>query len=566
MAIEVEGPDGGVIEFPDGTPDATIKSVMAKTYGRQQVNSADATIPTQQPQANRSFAQPMIAPAARGVTPGQDAIDSFQSGLVRGGIGLAMLPGNIETLGRMGVNYAGKKLGASGDVVSPEPMLPNSKHAEQMLADIRGKDLYQPQTTAGQYARTVGEFAPNMIFPGSVAQRVLGNTIAPAVASETAGQATEGTSFEPYARLAGALVGSRGVTPNPIGDPVRAQAVQTLNKEGVNAISAGQTTGNMPLRWTEQALADLPFVGAAQRMNEKAGDQFTKAALKRVGVDANRATPDVLRAVDDRVGTVYQTVAQQGAVPVSQRLVNDVEMVAQRYARQSAPALTNGLPAALASDVKALLNPRAPSYMTGAQYLEWSTQIKAAARGTKDQATKSALYDLQSKLDDGMERFLRQRGAADLTKEFKKARNDYRNLIVIENAVSSGEKGALGIITPNALETATRQMQGVKQYTEGKGDFTKLARAGSAILRPLPNSGTAQRSAVASGLAAVGSIAGGGPIGALSGVAVPAVIGRALMSKPVQTYLKNQTAPALASRNPASVGSAAQILSQGIFD
>lgn len=75
--------------------------------------------------------------------------------------------------------------------------------------------LPAPETTAGQYARTIGEFAPAAAAgPGSVVRRAA-QTVVPAVASETAGQATAGTDWETAARIAGALAG--GVGENAVG-------------------------------------------------------------------------------------------------------------------------------------------------------------------------------------------------------------------------------------------------------------------------------------------------------------------------------------------------------------
>lgn len=72
------------------------------------------------------------------------------------------------------------------------------------------KPLYQPQTKAGKYARTVASFAPAALTPGGPVRRAA-NVVLPGVASEAAGQATEGTPVEPYARVAAALATGAGV-------------------------------------------------------------------------------------------------------------------------------------------------------------------------------------------------------------------------------------------------------------------------------------------------------------------------------------------------------------------
>lgn len=68
---------------------------------------------------------------------------------------------------------------------------------------------YKPRTIPGQFAHTIGEFAPNALLPGSWVARA-GQVLAPALASETAGQLTKGQAIEPWARFGGALAGGIG--------------------------------------------------------------------------------------------------------------------------------------------------------------------------------------------------------------------------------------------------------------------------------------------------------------------------------------------------------------------
>jgi hypothetical protein len=149
---------------------------------------------------------------------GMDVLKSAGSGLVQGAVSLATMP---QDLG----NWAGEKVTGAIDSLmgrSPEQIAadrartsqamntplaaPNGQQAMQAVEGITGP-MYQPQTTAGQYAKTIGEFAPTALAgPGGMARKAA-MTVAPAVASEAAGQATEGTAWEPYARVAGAMAG-----------------------------------------------------------------------------------------------------------------------------------------------------------------------------------------------------------------------------------------------------------------------------------------------------------------------------------------------------------------------
>lgn len=65
--------------------------------------------------------------------------------------------------------------------------------------------FYQPKTSAGEYARTIGEYAPAALAPGGgFLSSLLRFAVLPGLASETAGQLTKGSAAEPWIRaLAG---------------------------------------------------------------------------------------------------------------------------------------------------------------------------------------------------------------------------------------------------------------------------------------------------------------------------------------------------------------------------
>ena len=91
----IEGPDGKrhIVEAPDG---ATPDQVMA--FIREQPASTFDTV--------------------------KDVAKSAGVGVAQGAIGLGTLPGNVEQLGRMGINAVGNLAGADGNLVSPEAVLP----------------------------------------------------------------------------------------------------------------------------------------------------------------------------------------------------------------------------------------------------------------------------------------------------------------------------------------------------------------------------------------------------------------------------------------------------------
>jgi hypothetical protein len=144
------------------------------------------------------------------VTPLQDIGPSVLSGLQRGVGGLAGAPGDLLDLAAKG-ERAG--LGVFGiDFKDPNPReilpgvsLPRSEDVNAFIQKYTGP-YYQPQTRAGKFASSIASFAPAAIAPEGVLPKVL-SAVIPGAASEAAGELTQGTPFEPWARTGAAIAG-----------------------------------------------------------------------------------------------------------------------------------------------------------------------------------------------------------------------------------------------------------------------------------------------------------------------------------------------------------------------
>lgn len=499
-----------------------------------------------------------------------DILKSFGVGLVKGTMGLATLPDTAGRLVEAGADYVGLPQGVkdfAGSAVRGAlgPGQPRAISYDQMkgaVEDAAGP-LYKPKTLPGEYAQTVGEFVPGGLGPGGVGRKVA-NVVLPAVTSETAGQVARGIDpgLETPARVAGAIIGGqipnaamRMRTPFPQPDPERARLVQVLDNEGVN-LTAGDRTGRKSLRWAESAANDTPFSGqriGAQK--ELQGEQFTQAALRRAGIrNATRATDEVIDAQYRRLGQEFESFAQNTAVPITPRLIGQAQQIIRQYERLTPEAARVPAVREFADEILGLYQRSGrftPTVLPGPQYGRWRSVIGAAARSTQDPASEQALYALQRLLDDGAEQMLRQRGGFmnnGMADQMRQTRREYRNLLVLSKARGAGEDAAMGIINPRQLQQAAKQMEGWQAYSRGRGDFTELARAGNAVLAPLPQSGTAPRLMAHGLLNTIGAVGGtlfGGPVGGLLG-AIGTQVGqgvgsRILMSRPVQGYLGNQT-------------------------
>lgn len=156
-----------------------------------------------------------------------DMAKSADAGVARAVAGMGGLLGDATNLGALGIekatNFVTDKLGMERPAPrDPSKSVLNAIPTSESLGKSIQKEFYggapeyQPQTIGGEYARTAGEFVPGLMGGGAgIARRALTQVAAPAIASETAGQVTQGTAAEPYAR-AGAAIATGGIlAPRP---------------------------------------------------------------------------------------------------------------------------------------------------------------------------------------------------------------------------------------------------------------------------------------------------------------------------------------------------------------
>lgn len=148
----------------------------------------------------------------------KDWAASLGTGLYKGVAGLVGLPYDAGKLIGGGLGYGIDRLRG----YSPEEASARKQQADALYdatasapgyADIIAATesitgpLHEPKTTAGQYLETIGEFAAPGIGGKAGLLRKGAQILVPALASETAGQATKGSGYETAARVGGGLLG-----------------------------------------------------------------------------------------------------------------------------------------------------------------------------------------------------------------------------------------------------------------------------------------------------------------------------------------------------------------------
>jgi hypothetical protein len=561
MAIfEIEGPDGAIYEV-DAPDEQSAIAGFQQAMGGQRVD----------PETNQPAGVPEYSP------PGVDGYDpqtgevsrAPRSRLASAAHGAA----DVATFG-----FGDELASYLGSAITGDPR-------EQVLAEMRGMQQqaqadnpwsYMGGQLAGGVAQGAGLVAgglspaahainagwrlPGVMAASGVEGGVLG-ALHGAGAGETADERLSGASqglalggilgAAAPAVVQGVSSAARRVVSPFRTSPERVAAAQTLRAEGV-PVTAGQLTGNRSLRFSESELGGR----AAANLMDDQKDAFTKAILGRAGVTANRATPEVVDDAFRVVGQQFDDLAARNTLTADARMIQDVRAVFNNYGLNTNETARRPIVEKLTRDI---VDASRKGQVSGGAYQKLSKELAKAARSAgKDFEAKEALYGLRDALDGAMERSMVAAQSPDVG-AWQAVRTQYRNLLPIEAAATrAGEDAAEGLISPANIRNAAIQLQGRRAYARGQGDFADLARAGSMLLSPLPDSGTAGRLR-AQNLAAFGPMIGGAVIGggagayqsgdmtgalagAAAGALAPRVAGRALMSRPVQSYLSNQIA------------------------
>lgn len=291
-----------------------------------------------------------------------DVVKSGASGVARGVASLAGAPSDVSELGARGLDWltqqVGKKLGIDIEPRQDQQPRFGSKDIQDVITSVVG-DLHEPQTKAGEYARTIGEFVPgSLIGPGGLAAKAA-QTIIPAVASETAGQATKGKGYEGAARFVGALAGG-GLTALASRPGTATRALSNQMPEGVTAQMVDRAEGLMQqaksqgidLAWPEalSQVAGRPVLTNTMRHLE--GAPQTEARMS--GFFGNRP-----QQVENATRNQLDTVAPVNPAPSS-----------------VGPAVSNTAKSAL-TDVRGLINKASEPFYQSAEGVMLSPQEMA---------------------------------------------------------------------------------------------------------------------------------------------------------------------------------------------
>lgn len=161
------------------------------------------------PPSGTAVAKDVVKSGAAGVGRGASGLMGFAGDFVSNAVGGTVR--NALNLGQIATGRSNGSGAAVGDAASAamQYMRPGTAKLDERRQAAFGQD-HVPDTRAGRYARTAGEFAINAAVPGGIIKRAAAVAV-PAALSEAAGEVTRGKRYEGAARIGGAVLGGVGV-------------------------------------------------------------------------------------------------------------------------------------------------------------------------------------------------------------------------------------------------------------------------------------------------------------------------------------------------------------------
>lgn len=512
--IEVEGPDGSIIEFPDGTPDDVIKGVMQRQFGAPQQPQAAPAQPPQMPPQPQPPANQRPAPvdwdaAGRRL---REAWGGFKRGVADIVEGHAQLVHETQKLRGFDSDTAGKQIGIP-TTVNQEIR----QNEDDYLAAYHGgvKPEFDAPRLIGNVAATLpyvmavpqgGGFLTATLTGG--AQGALGGGLQPVSPDgkdfwkEKGRQTQTGAAF---GAGGGALVNrlSAMIKPNISDD------VGVLMDRGVTP-TPGQVLGGA-FKTTEEKLTSVPILGDVIKGGQRrAIEQFNTAVYD-----------DVLRPIG---GTAPKSVGRQAVAEVGDTLSQAYDDLLPKIGFRADPqfsselanlrSLVSGLPEQNARTFERFVNDKIAKAlgpngrMDGRTFKEiesvLSKEIGTFGRSTDayQQQLADAFRTLQQSLRDGLSRSnqgvaVNVNGrAVDAAQRLADINLGWAKLARLEKA--AGMQGAAeGVFTPAQLSSAVKTAdKSVRNRAFARGDalLQDLSDpAKNVIGNVYPDSGTAGR-------------------------------------------------------------------------
>lgn len=319
-----------------------------------------------------------------------------------------------------------------------------------------------------------------------------------------------------------------------------AQRLAALAERKFNIpLDAAQKTGNKALQTVNSVMESMPATASKEAAKQRVQrDALTREVMKTLGESTDEATSATWSAAKARIGGDFERIFGKAHVNLDD---DAVQAGLAKVVQDATETLPQESAAVVVKRVGQLLDKIDDNgAVAGKAYQAWRSSVQKQAKDTNDRYLGGQLKNLYKTVDEAA-----YKAAADVGEDgaLRTARDQYRNLKIIEPLVAKSEDG---VIPSKLLREEVRKH--VPDFAAGGGgDIAELAKiARKFVADQVPNSGTPQRQ-LAQALVTGGAVGGGtfaltdDPTKALAygagAVALPRAVQSALNSGPVQRYL-----------------------------
>ncbi|WP_202911071.1 hypothetical protein [Stenotrophomonas maltophilia] len=555
MPIEVELPDGNVVEFPDGTDNATMERALSQyRSGSPRADFSGVSTSVDTTARNPLALLSMGGPAASGVTAEQLAQENsarratFDPVAARAAeLSNRQQAFNQAPLIGQFASGAGSRVASAAMGLGQLLGLTDEQDAQRQADQMAFMD--------GNSAASVGKVAGDiglLAAPGGAIGKI------PSIGGRIAGNAALGAGYgalDPVtgdesrlenAAIGGAAGGIGGAAQSALGalagraraavDPIRQRAIEVAREQGI-PLHISQLSQSIPLKTMASVAKYLPFSGAGEAASRQQG-AFNRAVGRTFGADTPQFTDEAMAAARKGMSGRFQEIYDRNNIPVDEAVA---ARLASRQSQVSEPLLKEEA-AVVERYAQKIRDEVADGKITGPIYQRLRTNLMEAEKRANP-GVAAAIKGLRGELDEIAAEAVGEADSAAL----KALRSQWANFRTTENVLRQ-VAGAGGDVRPAALWPAIR--------SGSTKEMRELARTGQVLLKdPIPDSGTSGR------LLAGGLLGGGGFVGGAESIlplagllAGGATAGRVLNSGLLAGAVANPGRGALALSRAAPAG------------
>lgn len=521
--IEVELPDGTVVEFPEGTDDATITRALSSQAAPWRAQGRKKSPLEMAYEDSRKTIDP-----TEGETWGTNAAAGFGRSYYESARGIGQLTGalsdeDIAEARRLDAPLANNDAAKWGNMLGFATQLVGPGSAASLL---KGGLAWANAPRAANVAGAVQKgFLPTTV-KGATAQGAALGAMQPATSGgERLGNVAAGAGGAFVGAKAGNALAGLSRADAPAVAPQRAQAITEARQAGYVLPPSEMRPGGL-VGMLEGASGKQQIGQHASAKNQKVTNSLARKALGLP--DDVKLNVETLSAIRKQAGQAYDAVASAGMVQTDAAYQAALKGIAAK-ADQAAKAFPKANRPVIAEAVAGLDVPAFDAAGGVAQIGILRDKADIAYRAG-DKAMGKAYSDASKALEDLMERHLEASGQPELLAGFRSARQTIAKTYTVQKALND----ETGDVSAQALAAILKKGKPIT------GELKTAAKAGSAFKDATQALKTPPRmfSPWDLGAAGVGAGSMNGPL--LAAVAGRPAVRSAFLTKPMQDLFARQ--------------------------